>query len=356
MTYSSGSIIDDADYNNFVYGDNTGSGTINITNNLYYLFGPGRADRGLNQDFTGLIPGLPGSTSGTIGGVSYNDRVGTLEAVQAEDDVLAQQWIGFFSALNRMRYFQDGSTGNIALSTPPAYGNRIEVIASINTKLLQANSYFSNPNPGTGIDSFSSYNASVQLTEATTAATITRSYTRTIDFQSGGDHARWFFNSGGFIRVNLSATGAVGGRSQALATTLQQLGACDIGAYDNSGFTNNDAPSPSGAGKGYWELGTSYQLLGSNGLGTGAYSATTAALYAKIDTSGANATQNGAVGRKIVFKLDISSSAGGTGPEPQWASDALDISIQFNIDIVNQTGAGATISRTWDLPSVGAIV
>ncbi len=358
MTYSSGQIIDDADYNNFVYGDSTGSGTINITNNLYYLFGPGRADRGLNQDFQGLIPGLPGSTSGTIGGVAYNDRVGTLDPVAAPEDILAQQWIGFFSALNRMRYFQDGSGGNLTLTSPPAFGSRIDVIASINSTLNSANLYFNNPNPTQGIDSVTNSNKNVQLTVASTGDPVSRTYTRSVEFQSGGDHARWFFNSGGIIRVSISATGAVGSRSQALATCLQQLGSCDFTSYTNSGFPGNDTPSPSGAGLGYWNIGTSYRTLGSNTLGAGAYSATVAAVEARVVTTGGGATQNGAVGRKIEFRLSLVSSAGATGPAgltPSWITDELDLSIQFNFDIVNQTGSGATITRTWEIPTMSEI-
>lgn len=355
MTYATGQTIDDADYNNFVYGDSTGSGTVNITNNLYYLMGPGRADRGINQDFTGLIPGLPGSTSGTIGGVPFNDRVGTLDPVVAEEDILAQQWIGFFSALNRLRYWQDGSGGNVTLVTPPAFGSRIEVIASINSALNSANLFYNNPTPSTGIDAVTNDNRSVQLTEASTGSPISRVYTRSVTFQSGGDHARWFFNSGGIIRVSVSATGAVGSRSQALATCLQQLGSCDIYAYGNSGFAGNDLPSPGGASRGYWTMGTSYRTLGQNTLGAGAYSATVVAVECRVVTTGGNATQNGAVGRQLDFRLSLVSDAGGTGALPAWATDSLDLSIQFNFDIVNQTGAGSTITRTWEIPTMSAI-
>jgi len=344
MTYSSGQIIDDADYNNFVYGDSTGSGTINVTNNLYYLIGPGRADRGLNQDFSGLVPGLPGSTSGTIGGVPYNDRVGTLDPVDAPDDILAQQWIGFFSSLNRTRYYQSGAGGNVSLATPPAFGSRIDVIASINSTLNSANLWFASPTPVQGINSVTNDNKTVALIVATTPDPISRTYTRSVEFSNGGDHARWFFNSGGQIRVSVTATRATGSRSQALATALQQFGTCTWGAYTNSGFSTNDTPSPSGANKGYWNTGTSYLTLGSNTLGAGAYS-----------TTGGGATQNGAVGRLIEFRLSLTSSAGGTGPEPAWSTDQLDIDIAFNFDIVNKTGAGATLTQTWQIPQMSAI-
>lgn len=355
MTYASGQLIDDADYNNFVYGDSTGSGTINISNNLRYLYGPGRADRGINQDMSGLIPGLPGSTSGTIDGVPFNDRVGTLTPVSASQDILAQQWIGFFSALNRLRFWQDGSGGNLSLTTPPAYGSRIDVISSVSSALNSANLFYNNPNPSQGIDAVTNDNRSVQLTVATTSAPINRVYTRSVTFQAGGDHARWFFNSGGIIRVSVSATGAVGGRSQALATCIQQLGSCDFYAYSNSGFPGNDTPSPSGAGRGYWNTGTTYRTLGVNTLGAGAYSTTVCAMEVRVPTTGGGATQNGAVGRQIDFQFSLVSSAGGTGPEPAWATDALDLSIQFNFDIVNQTGTGSTITRTWDIPTMSAI-
>jgi hypothetical protein len=355
MTYSSGQTIDDADYNNFVYGDSTGSGTINVSNNLYYLIGPGRADRGLNQDFTGLVPGLPGSLSGTIGGVPYNDRVGTLTSVEAPDDILAQQWIGFFSSLNRTRFYQSGAGSNVSLATPPAFGSRIDVIASINSVLNSANLWFTSPSPVQGVDDATNDNKSVALIVATTADPISRTYTRTVEFSNGGDHARWFFNSGGQIRVSVTATRAVGSRSQALATTLQQFGTCTWGAYTNSGFSTNDTPSPSGANKGYWNTGTTYLTLGTNSLGAGAYSTTVVGMEVRVPTDGGGATQNGAVGRKIEFRLSLTSSSGGTGPEPAWATDSLDIDIAFNFDIVNKTGSGSTLTRTWQIPQMSGI-
>ena len=355
MTYSSGQLIDDADYNSFVWGDSTGSGTMNISNNIHYLWGPGRADRGINQSMTDLIPGLPGSTSGSIGGTTYNDRVGTLSPVSAGTDIRAQQWIGFFSALNRLRYYQDGSTGNVALSPQPGFGQTISVQALVSSKLLAANSWYANPSANQGVTVTSvSDSKSVNIQYPNFAGVVRRGYTRTISWSSG-DQIRWFFNSGGRIRISVSGSTAGGvatDRSIAMATTLNQFGEATIDAYNLSVFTGNDFPTNAGAGTGYWRLGTTYKPIGTNTLGAGTYSDSFVIGYARVQDTAGNGSDNGAVGKSIQILIVISSGFGGTGTLPAWATDSLNVNLNMSIDVIDRTGSGAVISKTWSNPSV----
>jgi hypothetical protein len=144
-------------------------------------------------------------------------------------------------------------------------------------------------------------------------------------------------------------------------STINGIGECYISAYTNDGFTGNDSGSNTGAGKGYWTLGTTSLQLGSNTLGAGAYSDSFITVYAyRADVSG-NGLLNGAVGKSIVIVFRISSGFGGTGTAtgpggtPNWNTDNIDISAGITVDLIDQTGAGATVTKTWSNPTVGSL-
>ena len=267
MTYLTGQVINHEDYNNYVWGDPTGDNGVVVSNNINYLWGPGKADRGINQDMQSLeIPGLAGS-----GTISATDKKGKLLPVNTGDSVEAQSWIGFFASLNRLRYFQEGATGNLAMSPTPAQGRTISTYASVAAKLTAANVWFASPVPTIGVSTSSvSTTKSVNLNQANYAGTVVKEYSCKISWPTG-DHIRWFFNAGGQVRIGMAAA-TIGSpatdRSAALVSTVQGLGECYISAYTNSGFNGDDAGAAnSGAGKGYWTLGTTSQQLGAKYIG-----------------------------------------------------------------------------------------
>ena len=355
MTYLTGSVIDNEDYNNFVWGDPTGNNGVVVGNNINYMWGPGRANRGLNQDMESLeIPGLPQSPVSAV----LADRKGKLQPVNAGDVVEAQSWIGFFASLNRMRYYQEGATGNLSMSPTPAQGRTISTFASVAAKMTSANVWFGDPVPNFGISTTSvSATRTVDLTSATFAGTVSREYSCKIEWPTG-DHVRWFFNSGGRLRISFAGS-TIGSpatdRSTALVSTINGVGECYISAYNNTGFSGNDSGSNTGAGKGYWTLGTSSLQLGSNTLGSGTYSDSFITVWAyRADTSG-NGLLNGAVGKSIVIVFKISSGYGSTGGLPAWNTDNIDVRTGISIDLIDQTGAGATVTKTWSNPTVGTI-
>jgi hypothetical protein len=355
MTYSTNSVIDNEDYNNFVWGDPTGNNGVVVGNNINYMWGPGRANRGLNQDMESLeIPGLPQSPVSA----ELSDRKGKLQPVAAGDVVEAQSWIGFFASLNRMRYYQEGATGNLSMSPTPAQGRTISTFASVAAKMTSANVWFGSPVPNSGVISTAvSQTGTYPINIASTAGTLTGSFRLSITWPTG-DHARWFFNAGGKVQIGFSGatTGSpASDRSTAAVSTIRGLGQCAISAYTNTGFTGNDATVNSGAGKGYWTLGTTSQQLGSNTLGAGAYSDSFITCYAFLEDTTGNGSLNGAVGKTLVIVATISSGFGATGALPAWNTDNLDLNIGIAIDIIDQTGAGATVTKTWSNPTISAI-
>jgi hypothetical protein len=355
MTYVTGSLIDNEDYNNFVWGDPTGNNGVLVSNNINYMWGPGKADRGLNQDMQSLeIPGLPQSPTSSV----LSDRKGKLQPVNTGDSIEAQSWIGFFSALNRMRYFQQGATGNLAMSPTPAQGRLISTYASVAAKMTSANVWFGSPTPTFGVASTSvSATKTVDLNQGNYAGTVTKQYSCKVTWPTG-DHTRWFFNSGGQLKVSFSAStigSPANDRSTALVSTIQGMGECYISSYTNTGFTGNDAGSNSGAGRGYWTLSTSSLQLGSNTLGAGAYSDSFMTVYAQRADVAGNGSDNGAAGKSITIVFTVSSGFGSTGALPAWQTDGIDVRIGIAIDLIDQAGAGATLDRTWSNPTVGSI-
>jgi hypothetical protein len=108
-------------------------------------------------------------------------------------------------------------------------------------------------------------------------------------------------------------------------------------------------------------LSTSSLQLGSNTLGAGVYSDSYITAYAyRADTSG-NGSDNGAVGKSLVIVFTVSSGFGSTGTAsgpggtPNWNTDNIDIQLGMSVDIIDQTGAGSVVSKTWSDPTVGSL-
>lgn len=361
MTYSSTQLIQASDYNNFVWGDAAGTGSVITSNdNLYLLWGPGYANKGLNQSFVGLTPGLPGSvpadSSGTLTQVD-GLSAGTVPDLFSGDLVTAQQWIGFYGTLNRLRYFQAGSSGNVTLSPLPGQGKTIQTFASVSTKLTDASTWFDSANPTQGVATTSqSTSFSKSFNIGDTAANLSNTVQQYIDWPSGDD-IRWFFNSGGYVRVSVSArnnTGNPSDRTTAMVSTVRAMGSVIIKGYSNTGYSGRNQ-SLGIYLTGYWNgLYHPFAVwqLGGYELGSTSYPTTSIYGYARIANNGGNGTQGGALGQRLHLRWDMLS------PYATWTSlykptDTLDFDFLVTIDIVDQSGSGSTIARTWGLPSPG---
>jgi hypothetical protein len=82
---------------------------------------------------------------------------------------------------------------------------------------------------------------------ASVASAQTRTFARSFTFQSA-DQARYFFNGGGRLRINVTASDNTAGgsqRSAAMASLIQAIGSCDIDANGarNLGFTGTGVTS-----------------------------------------------------------------------------------------------------------------
>jgi hypothetical protein len=171
MTYSSGGLIQATDYNGFV---STTSGA-NVNN----VWSTGSTDSGWGQS--------------------------ALATVSAAGSITATQWASLVNTLSNM----GGQTNTtITARSAPTAGSTIAILAALNTDLTNITANRLNAH-GNG-SQYTAWTGTNSKTTATTG-TFTITFTNTVTFASA-DAARYFFNAGGRIKIDLSktATGALG--------------------------------------------------------------------------------------------------------------------------------------------------
>jgi len=182
MTYSSGGLIQATDYNGFV---STNAANIND------LWSTGSSDKGYGQSAISTV-----STAGTITATQWASLVNTLSSI--------------------------GNQTNTTLTarSAPTAGTLISILAAVNTDITNVTT---NRNNALAVGSqFTGWSGTNSKTAATTGATWSIVFTNTVTFASA-DAARYFFNGGGLIKLDVSktATGALGDPEwNDLATTL----------------------------------------------------------------------------------------------------------------------------------------
>lgn len=171
MTYSLGGLIEATDYNGFV---STTSGA-NVNN----VWGPGSTDSGWGQS--------------------------ALATVSAAGSITATQWASLVNTLSSM-----GSQTNTTITarTAPTTGTTISVLAALNTDLTNITT--NRQNAAAVGTQFTGWTGTNSKTSSTTGP-FTITFTNTVTWDSA-DAARYFFNAGGLIKIDVSktATGNLG--------------------------------------------------------------------------------------------------------------------------------------------------
>lgn len=172
MTYSSGGLIQATDYNGFA------STTANA--NVNDLWSTGSGDKGWGQT--------------------------ALSTVSASGVVTATNWASLVNTISSMAS-QTGTT--ITSRTAPVTGNLIQILAALNTDLTNINN--NRLNAVANGSQFTGWTGTNSKTATTSGATWSFTITNTVTFASAAA-ARYFFNGGGRILLDLSktATGQLG--------------------------------------------------------------------------------------------------------------------------------------------------
>ena len=263
MTYSSGSLIEAVDYNGFA--NNTVGANVNT------VWGTGSGDSGWGQ-------------------------ASTLTTVAAGTDVTATQWANLNSRITSMAA---QTATSITSRTNPVVGDIIGILSAVNTDLTNCTTNRGNA-AASGTTS-TTWTGSTAKTTATgsgqSAWTIT--WTHTITFPSA-DQARYFWNAGGLVRLDMSKTVNVTDADPDWNSFVGTVGVLYVSGRVNSasqtiaganytGFTRvggSGTPSPFANTTGWYSLGagaaatTMFQLNSSVSPYTGNFIRVTAAVNA----------------------------------------------------------------------------
>lgn len=166
MTYSSGSTILASDYNGFV--STTAGANVNAT------WGTGTTSAGYGQPNLATV-----STAGSI---------------------TAAQWATLVNTITSIANHQ-GTT--ITSRTAPVAGTTISVLSAVNTDIT--NCYNNRGNASIVGTQFTGWTGTNSKTGSTGGQTWTITFTNTITWSSS-DAARYFFNAGGLIKIDVSKT------------------------------------------------------------------------------------------------------------------------------------------------------
>lgn len=235
MTYSTGSVILDDDYNIFATGNAAGTGDNNVAN-VNTVWGTGNGDKGYGQTT------LP-----------------VLSAVTAGQTVTATQWSTMLSRISSAASHQASSITSI---TSPVAGDTISAYAALSTNITTIyNNRLNCTSSGTSITSGGSV-------DRTTSWATSVTFTQTITFSSG-DAARYFFNAGGRVTLSYSRSGgSVNSQNTAITDLCTAVGTITItggsgtatisgGSYTGTNKTGGSGSPTIASTTGYYDLTTS---------------------------------------------------------------------------------------------------
>lgn len=307
------------------------------------------AQSGLIQatDYNTLIGTSPSSTINTLntvwavgsGSAGYGQTA--VSAVSVSSTITATQWASLINTLNSARIHQSGSGSGISAPTAGTTINYLSTLqTSIDTAYTSRLSFASNSAAITNVSSLSAYPA---WSVASTSSTLTRSFGARANFPSA-DQARYFFNSGGRLKFNISAVNNLGSntRSAAVAALFTNLGGISL-------FAANGSAGRTGTGgtlgtnlttTGYYQITTANVTHVSVTSTTTNYTTDTATIAVKSNGTQGSNNDNGF---QIDFWTNITSTSGGNSGGS--FDDSINVTPTATIDV--SYPETTNLSNTW---------
>ena len=285
MSYAQGQNIAASDYNGLA-GDvgNGGSyaSSAAATQKVAALYGVGYGDRGYGQ--TAILFGSPTVAAGAA--------------------ITADKWLNLRNAIAALASHQGTATTLLPPASDFVAGQAIKAEASATSSYdfatMIANVDTNRLNTNSGASMSLTSNA-LTITRASTWGASTGGITAvaTVTFPSEND-ARFFFNTGGEIRFNVShPTGST--QDNNWNTALSSVGTIAFKAHATTRAGTGGTP----ASVGYYELTTADQTILSGAIGSGAYSTNSITVSARAASiSGAN----GSKGSQLIFTITLTDS------------------------------------------------
>lgn len=308
MAYESGGLIEATDYNNLLNG----------SNKFNTVWSTGTGDAGYGQT--------------------------AVTTKSAGDIVSATEWASLVNKVNIVSNHQVGSsTGDVA----PVAGDVVTFLASIENSIdtFYTNRLNFNAQGSTTTDAGTTHN----IVDAD--GTFTFTATRTATFASA-DQARYFFNAGGELNLDLTAganTGGTGGGAQILDLITAVGGIADFRATTNNGRTGTgETETTNDLTIGYYDLTTSNQTISRIDESGAAYTPYTADFVTVAVKSNGVQGANGDVGTIITWTITVtggSTSSGGF-------NDNVDVNFDSALNVTYpETASG--LSNSWGTVTIG---
>ena len=268
MTYSTGGLIQAADYN--------GLASTNASN-VAYVLGTGSQQFGYGQSITSIA------------------------SVSAAGTITATQWAGLIHSINKVLGHQGGagaqlaSGSNIGITagaTIAAFANVSTAVTTINTNKLDFNSTRGTLVTGANFD----------------ATFSTSSFTRTITVTfASADQARYFFNAGGRFSLVFSPSGLTDNLKETSYTDLMNaIGTLHLDALTSTRTGTGETITTNGLAIGYWDLTTSNQTILKLTSDNANYTANTLEVLMRV--AGA-AGSNGGLGTQVIYDITYTDGA-----------------------------------------------
>ena len=324
MSYSQGGKIDAADYNNFING----------TNQLNTVWSTGTGDAGYGQT---AVP-----------------------AVSQTGLITATQWASLINTLNNATTHQSGSSTSISAVTAGSKINYLSTLgSSINTAYTNRALFASNASVTAGSALTTVWSATVANpggnppTGGSSQTTITRAFGARAAFASA-DQARYFFNAGGRLKLNLSGTqnASTTGRTNEIISLIGYLGGVGLFASKtNAGRTGTGGTlGTNDTTKGYYTstYNANVSLVSVTSTTTN-YTSDTGSI-----TVNCNGTQgsNGDNGLNVDFWVTLSSTSGSDNTTYGF-DDSFGVNVIRTVDI--SYPETTNLSNSWGTITVSSL-
>jgi len=281
MSYVAGDKILDQEYNNFLNSSTSPRG-------INYTFGTGALQWGLGQT--------------------------QLSSVAVGDTVTATQWNSLFSAMNNVA---NHTNDTITSTAAKAAGDIIAVKTALETDLTTLAASVAN-----GCPNATALSTSAALQTSTSSVRYVGSHVveHTITF-SNANQARWFFNAGGKIQINITRTTNAGASATSKDSSVDELitglGNFLLKSQTSSRSGSTETLTTDGTSIGFYDLTTSYQTIIELTQNSGTYTSMYFKIEAKADAAAGSATV-------VTIKTSIVDPDAGDAEYTAGNTDAVD--------------------------------
>lgn len=297
MTYSAGGLIEATDYNNFAGGNGGGA---NVSGQVNTVLGTGYGNAGYGQS--------------------------SVSNVSVSAQVTAAQWTSLVNGVNTVRKHQSGggfsnlstytagtvinATNDVSSNATSAYTNRLSSAAAGPT--------VNQPNQTASINTSS-------------ASAVDLNFSRTVTFGSS-DQARYFFNAGGTVAIQVTSTVNTGGTTRG-AALLDVIDNCTGKTMSAIAFNAITTPAPFTENTDLTTLGyygqttANVEVYKNTGSASGAaYAAQFARVLTKVTGT---AGSNGGKGEVITFSIESQSPA----QSPAF-DDSINVTVNHRLQVI----------------------